>query len=86
MSTSINYDYPTENFIYGFTVEGFYTKLNNAFLLTSIGEDNFGERFEKQNGANAIVKGFTFELRANYKKKIQLMVVLIFNQVVIKCC
>ena len=72
LSASINYDYPTENFIYGFTVEGFYTKLNNAFLLTSIGEDDFGERFEKQNGTNAIVKGFTFELRANYKKKIQL--------------
>lgn len=72
LSASINYDYPTENFIYGFTVEGFYTKLNNAFILTSIGEDDFGERFEKQNGTNAIVKGLTFELRANYKKKIQL--------------
>lgn len=72
LSASINYDYPTENFIYGFTAEGFYTKLNNAFLLTSIGEDDFGERFEKQNGTNAIVKGLTFELRANYKKKIQL--------------
>lgn len=71
-STSINYDKATDKWIAGFTLEGFYTNLNNAFILTHIGQDNFGEIFEKQNGQNASVKGFTLELRANYNKKIQL--------------
>ena len=71
-SASINYDRPTENFIYGFTLEGFYTALKNAFYLEPLGEDNFGERFEKRNGDTARVKGVTLEIRGNYKKKIQL--------------
>lgn len=71
-SVSISYDLPTENFIYGFTLEGFYTALKNAFYLDPLGEDNFGERFEKRNGDKARVKGVTLEIRANYKKKIQI--------------
>ena len=71
-STSINYDKPTEHFIAGFTLEGFYTRLNNAFFLQPIGQDEFGAVFEKQNGQGATVKGVTLELRANYDKKIQL--------------
>ena len=71
-SASINYDRPTENFIYGFTLEGFYTALKNAFYLEPLGEDNIGERFEKRNGDTAKVKGVTLEIRANYKKKIQI--------------
>ena len=71
-SASINYDQPTENFIYGFTLEGFYTALKNAFYLEPLVEDNFGERFEKRNGDTAKVKGVTLEIRANYKKKIQI--------------
>ena len=71
-SASINYDHPTENYIFGFTLEGFYTSLNDAFFLAPLGEDTFGERFEKQNGETARVQGITLEVRANYKKKIQL--------------
>ncbi len=71
-SASLNYDRPTEHFIAGFTVEGFYTKLNDAFFLQPIGEDGFGERFEKQNGQGATVQGMTLELRANFDKKAQL--------------
>ena len=71
-SASINYDKSTENFIAGFTVEGFYTKLKNAFYLNPIGEDEFGQRFEKQNGDAAVVQGITLETRANYKRKMQL--------------
>ena len=71
-STSLNYDHPTENYIFGFTLEGFYTILNDTFFLAPLGEDAFGERFEKQNGNTAKVKGITVEVRANYKKKIQL--------------
>lgn len=71
-SASINYDRPTENFIFGFTLEGFYTYLKDAFILQNIGTDKFGQIFEKQNGDGATVQGTTIELRANYKQKIQL--------------
>ena len=71
-SASVNYDHPTENYIFGFTLEGFYTSLNDAFFLAPLGEDAFGERFEKQNGETARVQGMTVEVRANYKNKIQL--------------
>ncbi|WP_296383626.1 TonB-dependent receptor [Winogradskyella sp.] len=71
-SASINYDKSSENFIAGFTLEGFYTRLKDVFYLNPIGEDNFGQLFEKQNGDAAVVKGITLEARANYKKKVQL--------------
>ncbi|MGA9638951.1 TonB-dependent receptor [Flavobacterium sp.] len=71
-SASVNYDQATENCIAGFTLEGFYTHLNDAFILENSGEDEFGQVFEKQNGDGATVQGVTIELRANYKKKIQL--------------
>ena len=72
LSGSINYDRPSENFIFGFTVEGFYTRLNDAFFLQPIGEDEFGELFEKRNGQGATVQGGTLELRMNYKQKLQI--------------
>ena len=71
-SASINYDKSSEKFIAGFTLEGFYTKLDDAFYLNPIGEDEFGQRFEKQNGDAAVVQGITIEARANYNKKVQL--------------
>lgn len=71
-SASMNFDYPTEMFIAGFTLEGFYTKLNDAFYQHPAGEDEFGFLFEKRNGPGATVQGTTLELRANYNKKVQL--------------
>ena len=71
-SASINYDKSSENLIAGFTLEGFYTKLREAFYLNPIGEDEFGQRFEKQNGDVAVVQGITIEARANYKRRAQL--------------
>jgi len=72
LSGSVNYDKATENFIVGFTLEGFYTKLNDAFYLQPIGQDQFGDVYEKRNGSGASVQGGTVELRGNYKKKMQL--------------
>lgn len=71
-SGSVNFDLPKPNYILGFTLEGFYTKLNDAFYLQPLGEDEFGERFEKRNGPGATVQGVTIEVRANYNKKAQL--------------
>jgi outer membrane receptor for ferrienterochelin and colicins len=71
-SGSVNFDHPTERYIFGFTLEGFYTKLNDAFYLHPIGQDDFGERFEKRNGPGATVQGGTLELRGNYNRMLQL--------------
>lgn len=72
LSGSINFDKPTELYIFGFTLEGFYTQLKDAFYLHPTGSDDRGELFEKRNGPTAVVKGVTFEARANYNKKAQL--------------
>lgn len=71
-SGSVNFDKATESFIVGFTLEGFYTKLNDAFFLQPVGQDEYGDLFEKQNGSGASVQGGTLELRGNYNKKMQL--------------
>lgn len=71
-SLSFNYDKPTEHYIYGFTVESFYTKLDNVFILENIGEDAYGEKFEKRNGKSATVQGIALEARLNYDGIFQL--------------
>ena len=72
ISTSINFDKPRERYVFGFTVEAFYTHLSDAFILNPIGEDEYGEVFEKSNGQGATVQGLTLELRANYNRKLQI--------------
>jgi outer membrane receptor for ferrienterochelin and colicins len=71
-TASMNYDKASEHFIGGFTVEGFYTQLNDAFFQFPLGEDEFGQRFEKRNGSGATVKGLTLEARANFDYVVEL--------------
>ncbi len=71
-SGSINFDKATEHMVAGFTLEGFYTHLNDAFYQHHTGEDEFGETFEKRNGDGATVQGFTLEVRANFDQKLQI--------------
>lgn len=71
-SISINYDRPTAKWVAGYTLEGFYTVLDRAFVLQPIGEDAFGEVFEKRNAQSATVRGITAEARLNYDRKVQL--------------
>ncbi len=73
ISASINYDFPTEDFIIGFTLEGFYTYLKDPFVLedsTLVNSEN--SILIKKNGKDAEVKGGTLELRGNYNRRIQL--------------
>lgn len=72
LSGSVNFDLPAEKYVVGFTFEGFYTRLTNAFVLVPSGQDSLGETFEKQNGPGATVQGATLEIRANYNKKAQI--------------
>jgi len=71
-SASFNFDKPTERFILGYTLEGFYTQLNNSFVLEEVGSDEFGVIYEKRNAASSLVRGVTVELRGNYSGKVQL--------------
>ncbi len=72
LSASVNYDKATHHYVYGFTFEGFYTNLKDAFYQDPSGEDAFGEIFTKRNGSGATVKGLTMEFRANLEQKLQL--------------
>jgi outer membrane receptor for ferrienterochelin and colicins len=69
---SINYDKASEHFIAGYTIEGFYTNLQDAFFQYPLGADNFGKIFEKRNGKQATVKGITVEGRANFDYVVQI--------------
>ena len=71
-SASLNYDKPTEKHIYGLTVEGFYTRINNAFILEETGKDEDGNSLmEKRNGGFGRVYGATVEVRGNYNRIFQ---------------
>ncbi|MBW6534319.1 MAG: TonB-dependent receptor [Mariniphaga sp.] len=73
LSASMNWDKPTEKHIYGFTLEGFYTRLNDAFILEEVGRDaNGNSLMEKRNGGLSNVYGATFEARANYNRNFQI--------------
>ena len=72
LSLSYNYDKSSINYIYGFTLDGFYTRINNVFFQDPFGEDEFGKLFVKRNGDGATVKGVNIEFRANYFQKIHI--------------
>jgi len=72
LSSSYNYDRATERYIFGVTIEGFYTILDDAFYLDPVGEDEYGDVFVKRNGDGATVKGVTMEFRANFNRKVQI--------------
>ena len=71
-SSSVNYDNSSSDYIYGFTLEGFYTRLDDAFYQDPNGSDDFGNKFIKRNGDGATVQGLTMEFRVNYNQKVQI--------------
>ncbi|MDA9656257.1 TonB-dependent receptor [Flavobacteriales bacterium] len=71
-SGSYNYDFARKRYVYGITLEGFYTYLDKAFYQDLNGSDEFGDLYVKRNGSGALVKGLSFEIRGNYNKIIQL--------------
>ncbi len=72
-TASVNFDLPREAYIWGFTLEGFHTTLNDVFVLEEAGADELGNTvLEKRNGDQAVVQGVTLELRGNYNRLWQL--------------
>jgi outer membrane receptor for ferrienterochelin and colicins len=72
-SFSLNYDRPSEKYIYGFTIDAFHTRLNDAFVLEDYGVDDLGNMILfKKNGGGSIVQGLTLEGRINYNNYVEL--------------
>lgn len=72
VSASLNYDKATSRYVYGFTFEGFFTYLEDAFYQDPVGENELGEIYVKRNGSGASVKGMSLEFRCNFDQKLQL--------------
>ena len=80
-SFSINYDRPTEKYIYGFTVDAFNTRLNDAFVLEENGVDGRGNMILlKNNGAGSTIRGLTVEGRVNYNNLLEVDLGITFQQ------
>lgn len=72
-NVSLDFNKANETLIYGFTLDGFYTRLNNAFSLEETGTDGNGnQQLLRKNGGRSVVKGVTAEGRINYSQKFQI--------------
>lgn len=77
---SLDFNRASEHIIYGFTLDGFFTRLYNTFVLEEIGTDqNNNQQLLRKNGSNSSVRGITAEGRFNYDQKIQLETGLTFQ-------
>ncbi|MEN5436233.1 TonB-dependent receptor [Sphingobacterium faecium] len=80
-NVSLDFNKASEHFIYGFTVDGFFTRLYNTFVLEEIGTDqNNNQQLLRKNGSSSSVRGITAEGRFNYDQKIQLETGLTFQK------
>lgn len=72
-STSLDYNHSHKSYFLGFTLEGFYTRLFDAFVLEEAEVDGEGNLIlERRNGGNSTVMGASGELRLNLKERLQL--------------
>ena len=72
VNISWDFDKASKKMIYGFTVNGFYTSLENAFILEEQSTNPQGNQvLLRRNGSGALVQGLSMEFRLNYKSKIQ---------------
>lgn len=68
-SGSYDYSYSNPDYYWGFTLEGFHTKVTDAFILEDNGQDSAGNLLLlKRNGDGATVRGATLDLRASTLK------------------
>ncbi|MCX2741907.1 TonB-dependent receptor [Pontibacter anaerobius] len=72
-NASLDFNKPSEHMIFGFTMDTFYTRLQDAFVLEEIGMDEKGnQQLLRKNGSNSTVKGITLEGRLNFDQRFQL--------------
>ncbi len=73
-SASLDFNKPSKHMIWGFTLEAFYTSLNNVFILEDLGADPVQPEntiLLRKNGGKAFVAGGSVELRTNYDNKFE---------------
>ncbi len=73
-SASLDFNDAHVDYIYGFTVEAFYTKLFDAFVLEDLGADPTNLEntiLERRNGGEAEVAGISLSARMNYNNFIE---------------
>jgi len=72
-NASLDFNKAHAHMIYGFTVDGFFTRLHDAFVLEEMDTDAGGnQQLLRKNGSDATVKGITLESRLNYDQRFQL--------------
>lgn len=72
-TVSLDFNRPKTDYIYGFTIDAFRTRLLDAFVLEETGTDGQGNIIlVRKNGGNSTVQGLTLEGRFNYDQKVQL--------------
>lgn len=80
-SLSFNYDRPSEKYIYGFTLEAFNTRLNDAFIIEEAGQDEEGNMIlVKRNGTGSRVQGISMEGRLNFNNYVETTIGATFQQ------
>ncbi|WP_439883115.1 TonB-dependent receptor [Pontibacter sp. MBLB2868] len=80
-NASVDFNKANEKMIFGFTFDGFYTRLQDAFVLEELGTDAQGnQQLLRKNGGNSTVKGITLEGRINYSQIFQMETGLTFQR------
>jgi len=70
-ATSLDYNYPRNKYIFGFTLSGFHTRLNHTFILEEQTGTGNNTVLHRTNGGESVVKGLTFEFRGNYNYRLE---------------
>jgi outer membrane receptor for ferrienterochelin and colicins len=73
-SVSLDFNRPSAERIWGFTLDGFLTRIDNVFVLEEEGPDPFNPDntiLFRKNGGVATVAGASVELRANFNYMVE---------------
>ena len=74
LSTSLDYNRNHGAWMYGFSLEGFHTRLFETFVLEEVGEDDLGNLvMERRNGGHSTVVGLTGEARYVWGDRLELL-------------
>ncbi len=81
ISTSLDSYYSISGKANNLMVEGFYTRLNDVFVLETLETDDMGNmRVERRNGTGAVVKGINIENRTVFSNKLELQMGFTFQK------
>jgi outer membrane receptor for ferrienterochelin and colicins len=80
-TTSFDYNKYFQDWSLGITLDGFHTKLTDAFILEELGLAGNGDLLlERRNGSGAKVTGFTINPKVQFKDKLSLQFGITFQK------